>query len=502
MNPFKRLDKKMTLQNFLDLTRNDIPKQNRILASRPKLIPPFKFGDEKALTSIFLSSLSLIDEFRASIYKELKYSRAGKQYFFTEVRFPGLGTDEVKESYLDGLIISVKSGMITDAIAFEMKQGNNKLEKDQIQRYLSVCEKVGIKKFVTISNELVSNPTQSPLKIKKNSKVELLHLSWSEIITKAEILLFDNDTNIKDIDQVNIMREVTAYFNTPKSGVSRFHQMKPGWKITVENIKKGLTQDRNNSSTIEAINSWRQEERDAALMLSRKLGFIVKNRSSKKIDHNKQLDEDFKLLKDYKRLHSSYIIDGAVSNIDVIAHFEKKSIEYKIQLDAIEKPTLKAQIGWLCKQVEKCRKILERNTSDSKAQYLLNNLVIELSLKNTQKSERFNLTQISECTKRYKGKSAKHFGIIYSKDLGASFSSVTKFVNELEVNLELFYGCLVSHLTQPVKKAPLLRKTENFESIAGTGSIPPIAELIEEPTQSNSSLNSEIDSDIMTKKIS
>ena len=41
-----------------------------------------------ALSSIFLASLRLIKQFRDSIFKQIKFSKNGKLYFYTEVSFP------------------------------------------------------------------------------------------------------------------------------------------------------------------------------------------------------------------------------------------------------------------------------------------------------------------------------------------------------------------------------------------------------------------------------
>ena len=104
---------------------------NQIQFSEAKLIPTLKTGDEGALTSIFLSSLRLIKEFRFDIFKELKLSRSGKQYYFTEISFPEIDTN----SRFDGLILTVSKGIISEAVVFEMKNKNNSLKKEQIEKY-------------------------------------------------------------------------------------------------------------------------------------------------------------------------------------------------------------------------------------------------------------------------------------------------------------------------------------------------------------------------------
>lgn len=67
--------------------------------------------------------------------------------------------------------------------------------------------------MVTISNEFVSEPSESPLtNIKVPKAISLLHFSWTYLITKGQMLLFKNDNNIEDDDQVEIMKEVLHYF--------------------------------------------------------------------------------------------------------------------------------------------------------------------------------------------------------------------------------------------------------------------------------------------------
>ena len=65
----------------------ELVKEKKITYSEVRLIPQLKTKDELALTSIFLSSLRLIKEYRDKIFKEIKLTRAGKSYFFKEMCF-------------------------------------------------------------------------------------------------------------------------------------------------------------------------------------------------------------------------------------------------------------------------------------------------------------------------------------------------------------------------------------------------------------------------------
>ena len=117
-----------------------------------RLIPTLKTGDEMALTSIFLSTVKLVKEYRYNIFKELKLSRSGKAYYYTEVCFP-----DIDKSRIDGLIIIVVSGIIKDAVFFEMKNKNNNIEALQVESYIKISKNIGVNnKYAVVSPSIAS----------------------------------------------------------------------------------------------------------------------------------------------------------------------------------------------------------------------------------------------------------------------------------------------------------------------------------------------------------
>jgi len=201
------------------------------ISLRPaKLIPLYKAGDEMALTSIFLSTLRLVREFKREFFADIKMFQGGKVHVYTEITFPGF-----EDSRVDGLIIVVSGGTIKDAALLEMKNKNDKLNEPQILKYQQIAKQWCIPKLITVSNEFVATPTQSPLNIKSPKNVSMYHFSWLYLLTIAHLLLFKNDNNIADEDQVEIMKEVVDYCESKTSGILGFTRMKPGWKETAEN---------------------------------------------------------------------------------------------------------------------------------------------------------------------------------------------------------------------------------------------------------------------------
>jgi len=108
---------------------NDFVKLGNIKLQNARLIPLLKTGDEQALTSIFLTSLKLIKEFRDKIFSDVKLKRNGKIYYFTEVCFEDID----KGSFFDGLILVVSKGKVIDSAIIEVKNKQNPIEAEQIQ---------------------------------------------------------------------------------------------------------------------------------------------------------------------------------------------------------------------------------------------------------------------------------------------------------------------------------------------------------------------------------
>jgi len=409
------------------------------------LIPFFKPGDEMGLTSVILASLRLIKEFRKMMLSAAKMMGGGRIFVFTEVTLP-----QFPESRVDGLLIIVKSGVIQDAALFEMKNGKCDLEKEQIERYQQIAKAYSIPRLITISNQFVSVPTQFPIAVKQIKSVALYHFSWSYLLTLAHVLLFDNETNIADQDQVEIMREVVDYLEFDKSGVCGFHQMKKGWSETVEKIKTGALLKSCDHSICEAVTSWQQEERDIALILSRSLGTLVDSGQSKyRGDLKARLESDTKKLISDRKLTSTLRVRGAVSDIQISALFEKRTIEMSVSLKPPTNKQLRGQLNWMKRQLITCSK-----KDDDAFNCIKGELIIAIWMKNMRRPERISVTGIDEVYEHIKGREIKEFRVICIKDFGKKFSSRKIFVDTIEQMSLDFYRVVVQHLVKWEPKAP------------------------------------------------
>ena len=413
-----------------------------------RLIPVLKTGDEMALTSIFLSSLRMIKEYRDGFFKEISLSRNGRIYYYTEAHFKDISTVR-----LDGLIIVVVKGKIVDAAFLEMKSGKNNLDKEQIEKYIEISKKLKVDKLVTVSNEFVANSSLSPVKVKVPKSVVLSHFSWTYLITKGQLLLFKNETNIEDQDQVEIMREVLYYFENPLSGIKGYSQMKPGWKELAENVHAQKPLRVSDNYIEDAVLSWQEEEKSMCLLLSRKLGVFVKPNSNS----NDRIKNDIRKIVKENFIVGGISVKGAVSDIKIKADFERRVVSMSIKVIPPLTKSNSARMTWITNQFKNCYK-----KSEPLFQKHKDDIWLESNIKFKQENlkVRFReLTSFSESAKTINDIQAFHVTLV--KTFGSKFASQKKIIELMEEMLLEYYECIVQHMTSWKKPAPKIVKVES-----------------------------------------
>ena len=438
----------LSLNKFQDM----LDKGNEMHLQRASLIPFHKPGDETSLTSIFLSSLKLIKEFRENIFKATGLSKSGKIFVFTEVEFVFYDKKRV-----DGLILVLRGNKIVDSAILEMKNKNNEINEKQITDYIQIAKDYKISKLITVSNQFVSNPSQSPINVKLPKNLTMYHLSWSYVLTVAHLLLFKNEENIIDEDQVEIMSEVVRYFEHGKSGVVGFTQMKQGWTDIVNKINVGTNIRLNDESLDDTIGSWVEEERDMSLILSRRLGSIVHSvKKQFKNNLNRRIEYEKRFLIKNNHLGSVLNIEGVVSSIVVRPHFDRRNIEMGVQLDAPLDRGTKAQLTWVKNQFKHLKKKNPESYTNIERE-----LKVEIWLKFFKNPILIDVNALDEIFYSIKDKEIKSFNILQIKYLGKKFESRKGFVQFIENMLLEYYQVIVQHLKKWQKPAPkIVEKTQ------------------------------------------
>lgn len=442
------IQKKLT--KLVGLKKEDFDlfiKTRQIKLQPARLIPTLKTGDEMALTSIFLATVRLVKEYRDGVFKSIKLNRAGKAYYYTEACFP-----DISQSRIDGLIIVVTKGIISDAVFFEMKNKNNGIDKNQIESYLSTSKTLKVNKLVTVSNEFVADSSHSPVNVKVPRNIFLYHFSWTYLITMGRLLLFKNDLKIQDNDQVEIMSESLHYFESSVSGICGYIQMKAGWKELAESIRAQKTLKMSDEYIEEAVLSWYEEEKDMALLLSRRLGVLVK--SSQK--SNDSLKKDIKKIIKDNCITGELIIKNTASDIKILAEFERRIVSMSVKLTPPLDRGNKAKITWVIKQLENCKR--KNETSFLK---LEKELLIEADIKYAQANIKVKLSEIEKLLELTKDKEIQGFKILVNRGFGANFASVKKFIVLIEILILEFYQGIVQYVSTWNEPTPKLIQKEN-----------------------------------------
>lgn len=275
-------------------------------------------------------------------------------------------------------------------------------------------------------------------------------------MTIAHILLIENDNNIADKDQVEIMREVVNYLESPKSGVVGFSQMKKGWTDVVHRMNAGASLKQSDNSVDETISSWLEEERDMALILSRELGLLVRSGQNRfKKDLSSRIKHEKKQLISNKSLETILHIDGVASDIIVQPNFGRKNIEMSVKLGAPRDRALRSQITWLKNQIKYCsRKNPELFGTIEKE------IMVDINIKFTSKPIRIPYADLEYAYEKLGTKEIKSFSVLQVKYLGRKFESRKLFVNIIEEMLIQYYQIIVQYLKKWEKPVPKIVKKE------------------------------------------
>jgi len=444
---------------FERLTKEGGISGNGLISVRQaRLIPSYKMGDELHLASITLSSMSLIKEFREQVFALIGMKRQGVHYFYTEIAINEKGLNDCR---FDGLVLQVVKGEIRDAVFLEFKGAKAAIEPNQIERYLNFIKAnfKGVSKLVTVSSEFVADVSHTPYELpsKVTRGFNLSHLSWSQIKTIAHLLLFDNDENIEDTDQIALMREVLEYFEDEKVGLASYTSMSSGWANVVKAIKEKTKPSKEDFE--ECVKSWIEEQTDMAHLLSKHLGVSVKTSSAKgETSLSKRLKAEVSKLEKTSTLSFDLNIKGSYSDINVIADFETSFVTMSVQLT----PPLssdkkgKARLKWLLVQLLKCQKINGEAFSQIQP-----NLFVETRQKYFSNVLRTNVSQFSEVEAQLDlSKDVVQFNVLMQRDLKKKFSSGKGFVMELEQMLFNFYSIVVQNLTSWTAPQPKMHQDE------------------------------------------
>ena len=339
-------------------------KKEELEQKRARLFPSnnLKITDEVNTTSIVLSSLCAIKEFRETFFKQIGINtitnKTVKLHAYAEV-LPAKQQDRP-----DGLIfLTTGSAQNVDySFFFEIKT-KGKLQKEQIEKYLQKAKDCKIDYLITISNEFVTTPNMTPVKDLKPRK-NLFHFSWKHIATILQNVI---DDGIADEDQVFIANELLAYLDNHPD-IKHFSQMHETWKddvkeIAVTPINKFSPKKKFDNILVPVCHSWIQLVKDMSLKLQKQYNKSIlimlddnnANNLLKRIECYRKSIETEKILKTeigVKQL-SSRFFKPREKYFTISLNFNNREFCNSLNLPAFTGKSNKSQITEIIKLMDK-----------------------------------------------------------------------------------------------------------------------------------------------------
>ncbi len=401
-------------------------------------------------TSVTCAMLMAVEEFAEILLSPLG-APTGKRAKIQVWVEPVFKNDKNTSKDRPDALIIVDNGRRVWRALVEAKVKGADLESSQIERYLDIAKEHGIETVVTISNQFVATPTQSPCDINKQKlkKVTLYHWSWSYLQTEAKIQL--SKSAVSDPDQAYMLDEYVRYLEHDSAGVSEFEQMGKEW---VESCKLYFAKsklDKKSPLGVTVVSNWDELMRCTALLMSRELETNVTTVLSSK--ERKDPNARLKLLQsEFVKtgvLESRLDVPDAASPISVEADLTKRSVIVSMFVDAPkDKKRASATVTWLLRQLAKTEEssVLVVAKWPGRAQ----DTCVELGKLRED---------VEALVSERKGALPRAFEIKTVSDLGGKFTQRRNFVPELVSCVTKFYEAVGQHVVPWQAPPPKPKKT-------------------------------------------
>lgn len=319
-----------------------------------RLVPVMDWK-ETHLLGFFLAAFQAIPTFSSSVFALIDSPKRKIQRVdcYTEVVFK---SDKDGKNRCDGLI-EITSGKTTSWRAIvEAKMGASKIDGDQIERYLRLARENKIDAVLTISNDFVTKPTDSLVKVSGHltRSVKLFHLSWWSLVTEA-LLIRHNDNDLATSEKF-LLDELLRACLHPKAKIQGFTQMSKAWKDVVSKAHAG-TLTKSDPETQAIVSDWMQEQKELALILSR---FLGKKAAvwlpSRHRDPNELRKALTNTLVQTNKLSCEIRLDDIAAPIRVSTEVANRRHKFSMELEAPkDRKSSKARLNWLLRQLAKAK---------------------------------------------------------------------------------------------------------------------------------------------------
>lgn len=224
---------------------------------------------------------------------------------------------------------------------------------EQLENYLDIARDNGFDAVITISNEIPAVAGQHPTKVDKRKlrKVELHHISWSQVL--AEAVMQKEFRGVADPEQAWILGELIRYLEHRKSGALEFDDMGESWVDIREQVSAGTLRP-TDRGIAEVVARFDALLRFASLQLGRQLGTEVVPVLSRKEASDPLLRAQAltQSLCATGQLSGAIRIPDTVGNLVVTADLRAGKVTCHVDVDAPREGRPATRVNWLVRQLK------------------------------------------------------------------------------------------------------------------------------------------------------
>ena len=323
------------------------------------------------------------------------------------------------------------------------------MDGEQIARYLDLAREHGFDGFLSVSNQITTDPRALPYSVDKRKLrgLTVCHLSWWRVLTEA--IVQHRFRGIADPDQAWILGELIRYLDDERSGASGFEGMGQEW-VRVREGTRNETLRAGDPETRTIVGRWEQFAEYLCLHLSQELGVNVVHQRPRGVTPDEQIGTGTKRLVAEGVLGCSIRVPNAVGPIGVEANLRTKRVTTTVEIPAPREGRPKTRVNWLLRQLKAAP----------------DDLRVEVRLARTRSTQSMLLGDCRDAPERLLLKEdpkrePRSFLVALSKPMGKKGGRMEgSFVSEARRQTTEFYRDLVQGLVPPLIKAPKIHEAE------------------------------------------
>ncbi|MEV0246312.1 TerD family protein [Nocardia sp. NPDC050712] len=301
---------------------------------------------ERRATSALIATMQAVRPFARALCARMG-APAGAFEGYVEVQY-----ERGESKVIPDAVLKVVRGSRVWTGLLEIKTGNGKLRREQLENYLDVARKKKYDTVISLSNDIPAGPGELPVEVdrRKLAKVALRHLSWAEVAHEARMLLSHGgiDTDL----HAWILGEFLRYLEHPRSGAAEFDDTGRHWVAVRDAVTAG-TLRAGDAKGLSVAESWVSLSRHLALRLTAELGVTVKHA----LPRRHRADPAARNAAVAERLAAEGTFEAVLQIPDtagdlvIIADMRTNRVRCRTTLEAPNEGTSGRRVSWLLKQL-------------------------------------------------------------------------------------------------------------------------------------------------------